>query len=185
MKFFFEIFELFFLKYKLQLWPAAPRPTFFLKLSRGCGRSLMFWPFTTDSGMKRIFFCIICRDLEKKLKFLNFFLLQNTSYSYGRGRPAADFNKKKSSRGRCPLPMFWPFTTDSGIKRIFFVLFAEILKKNLNFFFTKYKLQLWPRPPRGRLFFYKVIPRPWPVADVLAVHHWLEYCPGISSEDLW
>ena len=42
---------------------------------------------------------------------LDFFFLQNTSYSYGRGRPAADS-------------------------------------------------------------FKKVIPRPWPVADVLAAHHW-------------
>ena len=50
-----------------------------------------------------------------------FFFLQNTSYSYGHGRPAADF-------------------------------------------------------------FFKVIPRPWPVADVLAVHH---CCWGLNQVRFW
>ena len=40
------------------------------------------------------FFCIICRDLEICFEIFDIFFLQNTSYSYGRGHPAADFFKK-------------------------------------------------------------------------------------------
>ena len=60
----------------------------------------------------------------------------------------------------------------------FFVLFAEILKfflKFLNFFLQNTSYSYGRGRPAAD-FFFKVIPRSWPVADVLAVHHCSRGC---------
>ena len=62
----------------------------------------------------------------------------------------------------------WSNKVYSGIKRIFFVLFDEIF----NFFLQNTSCNYGRVRPAADFFFWKVIPRPWLLADALAVHHW-------------
>ena len=53
----------------------------------------------------------------------------------------------------------------------FFCIICQDLEKNFAIFFYKIQVTVMAAAAPRPTFFLKVITRPWPVADVLAVHH--------------
>ena len=74
------------------------------------------------------FFVLFAEILNFFFLIFEFFFLQNTNYSYGCGRPAADFFLKLS-RGRGRSPMFWPFIT--GVVPMYLAYFFSYGVDNL------------------------------------------------------